>query len=134
LPQAAVEIFNTGGCLMQTAIEGRAKMTKLGCLGFAVLALVGVACGSAAAPAEPPEAAAAAQPASAAQPTAVVQPADAPSEVAVNPGKLTIMNGDWRNERFDYAYTGDPSYLQLLHSSLIAGNQNNEMIPGMASA
>jgi peptide/nickel transport system substrate-binding protein len=133
-PEATAQYFYIGGCVMRTVIEGRVKKAKLGCLGFAVLALVGVACGSAAAPAEQPEDAAATQPASAAQPTAVVQPADAPSEVAVNPGKLTIMNGDWRNERFDYAYTGDPSYLRLLHGSFIAGNQNNEMSPGIASA
>src|SRR5688572_17495478 len=53
------------------------------------------------------------------QPTAVPQVTDPPAGVEVNPGKLTIMVGDFANERFDNAFSnGQPGaryYRVLLH-------------------
>ena len=91
--------------------------------------LIGVACGSAA-PAEPPEpaaaepaAAAAQQPAPTAVPQAAAQPAAQP-EVAtaeVHPGKVIWMVGSFANERMTYclAVGGGHDYGRQIHSFLI---------------
>jgi len=112
-----------------------------------------VACGSAAEPTAIPdptrlpgqsaETAPAAEPTAApamgetVQPTATPQAVAPPAEVEVNPGKLTIMVGDFANERFDNAFSnGQPGaryYRVILHGFLISGNEKREMIPGIAS-
>jgi peptide/nickel transport system substrate-binding protein len=110
----------------------RANNLAIGYIGLALMLLVSVACGSAAQPADQP---AADSPAvqSIAPPTAAAQPAAPPSEVTVHPGKVTVMVGDFRAERFDYAFNSSPEYQRLLHGLLIATNESNEKIPGIAS-
>ena len=122
---------------------------------LALLLVLAVACGSAAAPeapaapqaapAEPqaapaePFAAPAAAPAAPAAPTAVPEAMPKPAEVMaeVNPGKLTIMVGDLGNERFDDNYTvgvsGAYNYLRIMGGYLISDNEEREMVPGIAS-
>jgi ABC-type transport system substrate-binding protein len=71
-----------------------------------------------------------------AQPTSTPQMAAPPAGVEVNPGTLTIMMGDFDNERFDVAFTGGStgsSYGRLLHGYLISDNAQKEMVPGIAS-
>ena len=71
-----------------------------------------------------------------AQPTSTPQMAAPPAEVEVNPGTLTIMMGDFDNERFDVAFTGGStgsSYGRLLHGYLISDNAQKQMVPGIAS-
>jgi ABC-type transport system substrate-binding protein len=60
-----------------------------------------------------------------------------PAEVEVNPGKLSIMVGDFGNERFDNALTqvptGGHNYARIVGGFLISTNERTEMIPGIAS-
>ena len=55
-------------------------------------------------------------------------------EVPVYPGKVTLMTGDWENERWDPRDGGKwgMSYVRQLHGYLIEGNDSNELIPGIA--
>jgi peptide/nickel transport system substrate-binding protein len=107
-----------------------------------IIMVLAVACGGA--PAAPdPNTAPAAEPAAApvggetSQPTAAPQAAASPSEVEVNPGKVTVMVGDLANERFDYIHEGGGpgahGYGRLLHAFLISTNEKTEFIPGVAS-
>ena len=60
----------------------------------------------------------------------------APSEVTIHPGKVTWMTAGWGNERFDpiLAPGGDPNqYGRLLTAYLIEISDDFELIPGMAS-
>ena len=117
---------------------------------LALLLVLAVACGEAAAPTSPPPAAQATEapqaatqpteaPQAATQPTAVPEAMAEPEEamVEVNPGKLTIMEGDWGKERFDKNYgqgaPGEINYARLLGAFLISGNERMEMVPGIAS-
>ena len=116
---------------------------------LALLLVLAVACGEAAAPTSPPPAAqateapqAAAQPTeapqAAAQPTAVPATAAPPKEVKVNPGKLTIMVGFLGNERFDFAFQSGgggstDNYSRILHGWLISDTPDKRMVPGIAS-
>ena len=101
----------------------------------AILLLVAVACGGAAAPAANTPAT---QPQVEVQPTAVpttaAQPA-APAEVEIHPGKVTQLVPALGTERFDYAFAGGPSviYLRVLHGMLISTNPKTELIPGIAT-
>jgi peptide/nickel transport system substrate-binding protein len=107
-----------------------------------IMIVLAVACGGA--PAAPdPTAAPAAEPTAVrdsgetSQPTAAPQVADPPTEVEVNPGKVTIMVGDLANERFDYIHEGGGpgahGYGRLLHAFLISTNERTEFIPGVAT-
>ena len=112
---------------------------------LALILIFGVACGSAAAPAEeslpaaetapqqPP-----AQPAAEAAPTAVPQAAVQPEEagmVQVHPGNVTFMVAAWGDERFDRTFSGGASnsYGRILHGFLIESTAETELIPGIAS-
>jgi peptide/nickel transport system substrate-binding protein len=61
----------------------------------------------------------------------------APAALAVNPGKLTIMMGDFGEERFDYAFTigspGSRNYGRMVVGFLMSTNDKTEMVPGIAS-
>jgi peptide/nickel transport system substrate-binding protein len=107
-----------------------------------IIMVLAVACGGA--PAAPdPATAPAVEPTAApgvgetSQPTAAPQAAASPSEVEVNPGKVTVMVGDLANERFDYIHEGGGpgahGYGRLLHAFLISTNEKTEFIPGVAS-
>ena len=102
-------------------------------LGTLIL-LATVACGSAAEPADTSQPAEPVQ-IKAAAPTAVSQPAVVP-ETAVDPGKLTFMVPDWGNERFDYLLATGPvhQYGRVLHSFMVATNEQLELTPGLATA
>ena len=97
-----------------------------------------VACGAAATATPPAASPTAAAPASGtgAAPTAAPQPTAAPSAV-VPTGKVTIMVGDFANERFDAVFLGGgsrgASYGRTVHGFLISDNAKKEMIPGIAS-
>jgi peptide/nickel transport system substrate-binding protein len=60
-----------------------------------------------------------------------------PAEVAVNPGKLTIMVGDLGNERFDQVFVGGTpgfaNYGQIVHGALINSTEKRELVPGIAT-
>ena len=66
----------------------------------------------------------------------VVTPTAAPAaEVKVNPGKVTIMIGDFGTERFDPAFnvaTGH-TFGRNIGGFLISGNEKGEMVPGIAT-
>ena len=107
---------------------------------LALLLVLALACGTAAPEADtatsaPPAAAATTAPAApTAAPEAMAEPEEA--MVKVNPGKLTIMVGNFGTERFESAYasgTGGNSYLRILHGFLISDNEKREMVPGIAS-
>jgi peptide/nickel transport system substrate-binding protein len=70
------------------------------------------------------------------QPTSTPQMAPAPAEVEVNPGKLTIMVGDFGNERFDTLLApsaiGGTNYSRIMGGYLISANEKMEMVPGIA--
>ncbi len=71
-------------------------------------------------------------------PTATPTPTPIPvSAPAVNPGKLTIMVGDWAGERFDPVFgagrPGGLNYGRIVHGILISGNEKRDMVPGIAS-
>jgi peptide/nickel transport system substrate-binding protein len=101
------------------------------------LVLLAMACGTAA-PAEPttapqptPALGESATPTSTAAPQVVAEPA-----AEVHPGKLTIMAGDWSNERFHNAVApgvGGNSYGRWMAGLLISTNERMEMVPGIAS-
>lgn len=109
-----------------------------GWLIIAVLFLLmgALACGSAAAPQaeQPVEPAAPAV----AVPTTAPQAAAVPvvAEVKVHPGKLTVMLGDFGNERFHGTFPGfgaTQSYGRTFHAFLISDNPEKELVPGLAS-
>ena len=56
-------------------------------------------------------------------------------EVPVYPGKVTLMTGNWANERWDPRDGGKwgMTYVRQLHGYLIEGNQSNQLIPGIAT-
>jgi peptide/nickel transport system substrate-binding protein len=118
---------------------GRRLLSKVGLvIPLLSILLVAVACGTAAPPTEPvgePEAASV--PEATPIPTAVPEAVTAPSEVEVNPGKLTIMVGDFASERFDSTFMsgapGQHNYMRILHGLLISDNEKREMVPGIAS-
>jgi peptide/nickel transport system substrate-binding protein len=70
-------------------------------------------------------------------PTAIPQATAQSAEVEVNPGKLTIMVGDWAGERFDPVFAagraGALNYGRVMHGFLISGDAEREMIPGIAN-
>ena len=110
-----------------------------------MLVLVGVACGSAAAPeTTAPDTSASAPSAAApsgAVPTAVAQPA-APSgamdDVKVSPETVTVMIGSIGNERFDYAFSRGTGHdmARTLHAYLISSadkDGSRRFTPGIAT-
>jgi len=105
------------------------------------LALVlAVACGRAAEPTAAPAAEPTTAPVESAtsQPTATPQMAAPPAEVEVNPGKVTVMIGNFGNERFDQVFNyGGDDYGRLTHAFLIASDVKDEklvQIPGVATS
>ena len=119
-------------------------------LGLALVLILslalGVACGSAAAPETAAPAVEAPAPNIAAEsaappaaPTAVPQAKSEPDEamVEVNPGKLTIMIGEFANERFDPLSVegghGGRTYAGMVHGFLMSSNEKVEMVPGIAT-
>ena len=70
------------------------------------------------------------------QPTAAPQAVAPPADVEVNPGKLTIMVGDFATERFDVVFVGGAvgglNYGRIAHGFLISENKEREMLPGIA--
>ena len=72
------------------------------------------------------------------QPTATPQVVAPPAEVEVHPGKVTIMMGDFGNERFDNTFAvggvGVNIYGRIMGGYLIPTNERTEMMPGIASA
>jgi peptide/nickel transport system substrate-binding protein len=72
-----------------------------------------------------------------AQPTSTPQMAPSPAEVEVNPGKLTIMMGDFADERFGAVFgggaPGEHNYYRIVGGYLISDNERREMVPGIAS-
>ena len=110
---------------------------------LALILVLAVACGSAAAPEQ------AAQPAAPAEvkvqevvqpPTAVpeakTEPEDAAGMMAeVHPGTVTVMVSALGNERFDKTFSSgaDKNQGRMLHGMLIETNENTELIPGIAS-
>jgi ABC-type transport system substrate-binding protein len=57
-----------------------------------------------------------------------------PAEVEVNPGKLTIMLGDFGNERFHGTFTGlGHDYGRIVHDFLTSDNERKEIVPGIAT-
>jgi peptide/nickel transport system substrate-binding protein len=64
--------------------------------------------------------------------------AASPSEVEVNPGKVTWMTARFGNERFDYTFTAavGNDYSRLLHGTLISSDVKEGMrmtVPGIAT-
>ena len=57
-------------------------------------------------------------------------------EVPVYPGKVTLMSGQWANERFNPRDGGKQGmvYVRQLHSTLLEGDETNNLIPGLAEA
>jgi peptide/nickel transport system substrate-binding protein len=116
--------------------------TRIAMVLLGLTLILAVACGGA--PAAPETTAAPATDPTAApiesatsQPTSTPQVAAPPSEVEVNPGKLTIMVGDFSGERFDNVYmggqTGSGNYLRIMGGYLISDNERKEMVPGIAT-
>ena len=127
---------------MQYLEELRKKGSLLLGLAFALLLVVGTACGTAAQ--EEVTAPAATQPAavssgSSIQPTAMPQATTAPSMDAmsaeVHPGKVVWMFPSLGNERFDEAHWagGTKNFARFVHAMLIAGNEHGEMLPGLSN-
>lgn len=117
---------------------------------LALLLVLAVACGEAAAPTSPPPAAQATEapqtaaqateaPQAATQPTAVPEAMAEPEEamVEVNPGKLTIMVAALAPERFSEHVIGGGTpglnYMRLIGGFLVSDNERKEMVPGIAS-
>lgn len=134
----ASPIENTvGGSIMISKLFKTSRVISFTAL--MMLLLVAVACGSAAAPAtSAPDTSGSG--ASSAVPTAVVQPAD-PSEsmgeIMVNPGRVTLMVGEFQSEHFDtnYGPTGKEIrknfHGHLTSWDLVDGAM--EIVPGIAS-
>ena len=63
------------------------------------------------------------------------QPTPTPAP-AVSAARLTVAVPTFGNERFDPAFStfGEQQYNRMLHSSLIATNEDSELIPGIAKA
>jgi len=112
---------------------------------LALLLVLAVACGSAAAPETPtasPQPTAApgtgATPTTGTTPTASPQETTTPGEVQVHPGRVNIMVGDFASERFDIVFSrglaGDLNYGRILHAFLVSDNEKREEVPGIASA
>jgi ABC-type transport system substrate-binding protein len=105
------------------------------------LLLLGMACG-AAATATPPltSAPTSGTPVVAAgpTPTAIPAPTTAPAEPVVHLGKVTIMIGNFGNERFDQVFNyGGDDYGRLIHAFLIASDVKDGklvQIPGVATS
>jgi peptide/nickel transport system substrate-binding protein len=131
---------------MQYLPGGRPRLWKIVLPSFALLLVLAIACGSAAAPAEPRSAAdpapqdAVSTGSSGAAPTAAPTPAS-PVEVAsteVHPGKLTWMVGSFANERMTYCLAGGGGhdYGRQIHAFLIdSGVENGARVlqPGVAT-
>ena len=104
---------------------------------FALLLVLAVACGSAAAPETDTAAPAPVSTAAPSAPTAVPEAMAEPAEATVNPGKLTIMIGEFANERFDQLYVegghGGRTYAGMVGGFLISSNEKVELVPGIAS-
>jgi peptide/nickel transport system substrate-binding protein len=118
-------------------------MAKLVTL-LGIIMILTVACGGAPAAPEPTAASAPATEPTAAptesepsQPSATPQAADAPAEVEVNPGRVTLLTEDFGTERFDPVYgTIGVDYNRLFHGFLIASDVKDEamvLIPGIAA-
>jgi len=116
--------------------------TKIVMMLLGLSLILAVACGGApaapettAAPAVEPTAAPVESATS--QPTATLQVAAPPTDVEVNPGKLTIMEGDLGNERFDWLWgtgAGSRTYSRIVHGYLISiDSRRTELVPGIAS-
>ena len=100
--------------------------------------LLGLACGGAATATPPPTSALTpGTPVVGARPTPTATPAPTPAPAAkVNPGKLTIMVGDFGPERFDSVFSqvgGTHNYGRIIGGFLISNNEKKEIVPGIAS-
>jgi peptide/nickel transport system substrate-binding protein len=113
--------------------------TKILTMLLGLTLILAVACGSAAEPTAAPAAEPTAAPVESAtsQPTPVPQVAAPPTEVEVNPGKLTIMVGDLAAERFDNIFSvgapGGANYVRIMGGYLVSTNEKRQMTPGIAS-
>ena len=125
---------------MQHLLDFRSGPWRMAAPVLATLLVLAVACGTAA-PAAPQESQAtdttAPPPTAAAQattaPTAVAQPVPASQEVAVHPGKVTIMVGDWETARMSPLFAVNHNYGMILHGFLVSTNEKRELIPGIAT-
>ncbi|MBM3943704.1 MAG: hypothetical protein FJ316_12505 [SAR202 cluster bacterium] len=121
------------GCLWATCSRVVAPALMM------ALLLVVVGCGAASTATPAPLATTAPAPATGASatPTAMPLPTAIPASPAVNPGKLTIMVGDFGPERFDTLFAtggqGGRNYGRIMHGFLISANERKEMVPGIAS-
>ncbi|MSQ07462.1 MAG: ABC transporter substrate-binding protein [Dehalococcoidia bacterium] len=117
---------------MPTSRKSYKAWLAVPCLGLLALA---VACGAAATPAVNPTAAAPAPGIGA--PTAMPKATTGPAATVVNPGKLTVMVGDWAGERFDPVFganrPGGLNYGRIIHGFLFSDNEKRDTIPGIAS-
>lgn len=105
--------------------------------------VLALACGTAAtaipAPTSAPQPTAVQPSASAPAPVPTAKPAPTvkPATTTVHPGKLTMMAGDFANQRFDNAFSnGQPGaryYRLILHGFLTSTSEKREMVPGIAS-
>jgi peptide/nickel transport system substrate-binding protein len=106
-----------------------------------IIMVLAVACGTAAPAAPDSTAAPAVEPTTAAgetsQPTSTPQVAAPPSEVKVNPGKVTLMANDLGTERFDGTYGSmGQDYARAFHGFRVSWDiKNGRMvtIPGIAT-
>ena len=104
-----------------------------------MLVLVGVACGSAAKP-DTAAPGTSASGSSGAVPTAVAQPADSSEstgELTINPGRVTLMVGEFQSEHFDtnYGPTGK-EIRKNFHGNLTSWDLVDgamQIMPGIAS-
>ena len=102
--------------------------------------ILAVACGGADVQEQPPAATEPAAPAEAADPTSAVilatpAPVEEPAAPAVHAGKLTLLTGNFGNERFERAIgSGGNTHIgRIMHGFLSGTNRNNEMLPGIAT-
>ena len=116
---------------------GKGKFPQILGLGLMLVALLAVACGSAAAPeTTAPDTAASAPTAAAAAPTAVPQAISEPAAATVHPGELTWLMTGFGNERFDPAFSSSSShdYGRLIHAHYISSDVeegSRVLIPGI---
>ena len=114
---------------------------------LAVVLVLAIACGSAAAPAEVPAAAPAEAPVAPAEipavgsvaPTAVPEIKAEPAIVEVHPGKITWMTSNFGSERFDTAFDSGGAgrqYAELIHGFMIDSDMvdgKRQMVPGIVT-
>ena len=121
--------------------KAQLKFSQILALGFVLVLLLGVACGTAATATPPPGTAPPATPPKAGGlPTATSGPTPTPGLAApvVHPGKLTWMVGSLGNERFDYTFSAQAGhdYARQIHAFLISSDVKEGrrvLIPGIAT-